>query len=427
MKKFIKAIIFILCIVLPAGLCFTGCSKQKFADAWTYDENYHWHASLDKNSSDVQFKNKHIWSEWVDIANANPEDCKRYKKCEICDYIYYEPVAASEGLNFTLTTYSGSKRCYAVSGIGTCTDANIVIPETYNDLPVKRIKADCFKGLTFIKNVVIPESIINIEENSFKECSSLERVVIGKNVTGVSFSAFSGCTSLKDIVINESNEYYKSIDGNLYSKDGKEMLIYACGKSAESFTVLDTVETIGYGCFKNCNLKSVTISDSVKTIKEYAFQDCTKLESVVLGNNLESIQGYAFIRSAIKSITIPASVTSFGWSCFAECAQLESAVILCNIDKLDDFIFRESGLKTIIIPDSVECIGQATFKECAALESVVIGTNVTSIDYEAFAGITNLTIHYKGSEENWNNITKIDKWNENSSITVDYNYTGTES
>lgn len=428
MKKFIKAIIFVLCIILPAGFCFNGCSEQKFADAWTYDENYHWHASLDENSTEVQFKGEHIMSDWIDNTDANPEDSQRYKKCEICDYKIYESLASSEGLQLEYYNYSDSG--YYVKGIGTCTDTTIRIPEIYNGEPVIMLDSNCFKGETNIKCVVIPDSIIETKTGAFENCTSLERVIVGKNncFDGGSLNGiFSGCTSLKNIVIDESNEYYKSIDGNVYSKNGKAMIYYACGKTEQSFTVLDTVETIEESCFENCKLKSITVSDSVKTINAHAFSDCTQLESIVLGNSVETIEGYAFLRSAIKSITIPASVTSLGWACFRGCANLESVVMLCNVKTLSMSLFYETGLKTIIIPDSVETIDQQCFDGCTALETVVIGTNVTNIGYKAFARITNLIIHYKGSEENWNTITKDSTWNESSTITVDYNYTGTQS
>lgn len=427
MKKFIKVIIFMLCIVIPTGFCFTGCSEQKFADAWTYDENYHWHASLDENSTEVQFKGEHIMSDWVDNVDAELEESQRYKKCEICEYKIYEPLVPSEGLEYVLSTNSPKDNYYLVKSIGTCTDTTIRIPETHDGLPVKELVYNCFKDATSIKCVVIPDSFVNINK-PFENCTSLERVILGKNIRSMYSSfedIFKTCTSLTDIIFDEENPSYKTIDGNVYSKNGKTMHYYPRGKTEQSFTVLDSVEVIADYCFTKCKLKNITISDSVKRIGDYAFSECALLENVDLGNGVENLGGYTFIWSAIKSITIPESVTSFDSSIFSNCANLESVEFLCNVEELSDFMFQNSGLKTIIIPDCFKKIGQQCFNNCTNLKSVVIDTNITDIDYMAFGGITDLTIYFKGSEAEWNNITKDSNWNKNSSIKIEYNYTGT--
>lgn len=161
----------------------------------------------------------------------------------------------SEGLEIT-TNYDRSQS--VVEGIGTCTDTDIVIPSSYKGLPVTGIVGSAFNGCTSLTSVTIPDS-----------------------VTFIWCQAFTDCTSLTSITVDDNNPEYTSIDGNLYNKDGSELIRYAIGKSDTSFAIPDSVTSIGEEAFSGCtSLTSVTIPDSVTIIWETAFLDCTSLASV---------------------------------------------------------------------------------------------------------------------------------------------------
>lgn len=405
-------------MLICAMASFVGCNTAKFADVWSYDEESHWHAPLDETSEEVADQGEHIMSDWIDIPDANPEDSKKYKQCEVCDYKIFQPLIPSEGLEIT----DGSDFGFcSVKGIGTCTDENIIIPETNNGYPVQALSLECFKDETSIKSIVLPDTIQKISYGAFENCTSLERIYLGAGMAEFNPSRFSTCTSLKNFVVSPKHKYYQSIDGNVYSKDGKTMLGYAIGKPDETFTISNNIERIENYCFVGSKLKSVVFSNGVKEIGEHAFENCASLESVALGNNLEKIEDYAFLRAGVKSITIPESVISIGKAAFRE-SQLESINILCEINILESNLFAQSALKSIVIPASVETLDQTCFSGCHGLTSVVMGTNVTKIDWCAFENIPNLTIHYKGTEEQCGAITKEEDWNKNSTIVWDYNY-----
>ena len=100
------------------------------------------------------------------------------------------------------------------------------------------------------------------------------------NVTSIDSSAFYFC-SLVSITVGKNNQSYKSIDGSLYSKDGKTLILYAAGKQETSFTIPDGVEIIGKNAFFECyDLTSVVISNSVISIGDYAFCGCGSLASI---------------------------------------------------------------------------------------------------------------------------------------------------
>lgn len=104
----------------------------------------------------------------------------------------------SKGLAYTLNDDEAS---YSVTGIGTCTDTDIIIPSEYEGLPVTRIDHDAFNKCTSLTSIVIPDSVTSIAWSVFWDCFSLTSVTIPNSVTSIDTQAFYGCTSLKSITI----------------------------------------------------------------------------------------------------------------------------------------------------------------------------------------------------------------------------------
>ena len=88
------------------------------------------------------------------------------------------------------------------------------------------------------------------------------------------------CPKLTDIIVDSENEYYQSIDGHLYRKDGTEFTQYAIGKTDTSYTILDGVTYIAISAFYGSNLVDIVIPDSVTNIDFCAFAYCESLSDV---------------------------------------------------------------------------------------------------------------------------------------------------
>lgn len=203
--------------------------------------------------------------------------------------------------------------------------------------------------------------VTSICDMAFSSCDSLTSVAIPDGVTSIDDRAFSNCSSLTSITVGQNNENYQDIDGNLYSKDGKTLIQYAIGKTATSFTIPDSVTTIGYEAFYYCkSLTSVVIGNSVTSIGPYAFSHCSSLTSVVFGD----------------------SVTSIGDSAFSSCDSLTSVDIGDSVTSIGNYAFYYcSSLTSVVIPDSVTSIGIWAFKDCSSLTSVYFkNQNPISID-----------------------------------------------
>ena len=120
------------------------------------------------------------------------------------DQIQAIPIPPTDGLAYTLNSDNTS---YSVSGIGTATDTNIVIPSTYEGLPVTEISNKAFETRTNITSVVIPDSVTSIGSSAFNACYSLASIDIPNSVTYIGQYAFYNCHSLASIDIPNSVTY----------------------------------------------------------------------------------------------------------------------------------------------------------------------------------------------------------------------------
>ena len=297
----------------------------------------------------------------------------------------------SSGDGYILTSYNGE-------------DTRVVIPSSYNGLPVVEIESYAFQNDAFIEGIYVPDSVtkvgsyafsgcsgltVAVLENgvtsigryAFYYCSGLTSITIPDGVTSIGGSAFSGCSGLKSITIpfvgyGDTNQYsFGYIFGTTSYTGGKEVeqdysystsvttyKTYYIPSSLREVTV--TGGNILYGAFYNCSgLTSVTIGDGVTSIGYEAFRNCTGLTSITIPNSVTSIGDRAFYDcSGLTSVTIGNGVTSIGSDAFAYCSDLTS----------------------VTIPDSVTSIGRYAFRECSGLTSVTIGDGVTSIGSSAF-------------------------------------------
>ncbi|MBQ4269005.1 MAG: leucine-rich repeat domain-containing protein, partial [Clostridia bacterium] len=113
----------------------------------------------------------------------------------------------------------------------------------------------------------IAETTKVIADSAFRECIKLTSLVIPDSVTSIGTEVFAFCSSLVNISVDENNANYKSINGDLYNKDGTTLIQYAIGKSTTSFTIPDGVTSIGDSAFYYCrSLTSVMLGNGVTRI-----------------------------------------------------------------------------------------------------------------------------------------------------------------
>ncbi len=262
-----------------------------------------------------------------------------------------------------------------------------------------------FSNCSTLIDINIPESVTTIVGGAFEECSELKTINISASVTTIGGGAFAGCDQLTNIEVSSDNRIYKSIDGNVYTKDGTKLVQYAVGKTDSSFVVSDDVTEIYYSAFKGCEkLISITLGKKVKTIRNNAFTDCTEIVEVINKSQLNIVAG----SSDYGEVALSAKFVHNGDSKLSKIGDY-SFMTLDGVDYLVGYSGNEKELTLpdsykgrkyqiykyafrynrnitkLIISDNVTSIGNQAFWGCYNLVSVTIGKSVTSIEKSAFS------------------------------------------
>ena len=211
------------------------------------------------------------------------------------------------------------------------------------------------QGCYLLRELVFPEGVISIGDFAVQYCSSLEKVSIPKSVEWIGLDILGACDSLREIVVSEENAYFKSEDGNLFSRDGTRLIKYAVAQKGTSYHIPNGTVVIESYAFKEAkHLTEVVFSDSVEEIGHWAFLSCENLQSIHFGNALKKIDGQAFgYCASLTEIIIPDSVEELSYSVFSNCTKLESAVIGSGVVRMDSEVFSNcDALSNITFRDS---------------------------------------------------------------------------
>ena len=290
---------------------------------------------------------------------------------------------------------------------GNCTSlSNIDIPDG-----VTSIENGVFCGCHSLSNIVIPNSVTSIGDDAFHTCSSLTNIDIPDSVTSIGNNAFMSCSSLEYISLPKSviclngnpfpdwNGELICLSPNFIYEDDvlfnmkKSEIISFRNQNIESYIIPDSVTSIGVCAFSDCtSLSNIVIPNGVASIGDAAFSYCYSLSNIDIPNSVTSIGDRAFLGcESLNSVVIPNSVTSIGDAAFGECYSLSDIVIPDSVTGIgNDVFFQCDSLTSVVIPDSVTSIGDAAFGECYSLTNIAIPDGVTSIGDDAFWGCKSL-------------------------------------
>lgn len=285
------------------------------------------------------------------------------------------------------------------------------------------------KGAVMIPDVVTKNGttyrVIGIGPKAFSQNKHVTSVSVGAGVTSIIPSAFMACPALESITVSEDNEFYSASDGILYDIEGLYLYVYPGGKPDASFTVPQTVKTIGQNAFyDNEHLTSLTVGSNVTAIYSGAFCGLTNLGEITLpfiGTRSDSQDDFGTVfgsgyygsspidsrvwnsvkqkyeYGALKRVTI--SGGELYYNAFSNCSTIEQ-LALANIPveipsrcfsgcaSLQKIIFANHTCEIgeLVLPEGIESVEDRAFSGCTAITSVTLPASLTYIDSSAFSG-----------------------------------------
>ncbi len=357
----------------------------------------------------------------------------------------------SEGLEYSLDEYG-----YTVVGIGNCPDSDIVIPVTYEGVPVYAIGEAAFAGNTTITSIVIPDSVVDIYSYAFAECFNLSTVSFGNSVGVINSYAFANCHTLTNFTLPNS----LSIIG------------YNAFSSCASITSVEIPANVGVldtPIFNGCdNLTTLTVADGntkfysmnnciidietgavvagtvsseiptdpiVSSIAGFAFSG-VNIQYLYIPENITTLGMYSFESSGLVKLVISESVTDIGAGAFAGCDQLLALDVNVNnpvyhsannmiietaaktvifgtdtsaiptdgsVTTIGENAFSYSGLhENVVIPEGITTIEECAFYNCYTMYKLVLPASLETVGAQAFDYCFDLNdVYYMGTPEQW--------------------------
>ena len=224
-----------------------------------------------------------------------------------------------------LQMYLNSEKGYYVVSEYVCDGetTKVEIPAEKNGYPVGEIKSNVFSGNDVITEIVVPTSIVKINESAFAGIKKLAKITlpfIGKTANSDSF--YNETADAEDKAVNVERTFAYLFGTESFKGSIAVSATYGKGES--------DVKTY----YVPVTLKEVTIaSKDVYGIPMYAFYGNTVLEKVNLNDKIDKIGDYAFSGCGLlNDVTVPATVSYIGKNAFYGAAALNEGFVFANGD-----------------------------------------------------------------------------------------------
>ena len=265
-----------------------------------------------------------------------------------------------------------------------------------------------FYGCSKLRQIDLPNSLIEIDGRAFYRCAALESLVIPEGVTtlshrflercvslrSVSFPSswipskdfwdcpyyfFLGCTSLEEISVRKGNQYVRVQSGCLIERATNKLLY-----GTKAAVIPEGITAIAEMAFSESEMESIEIPASITEIASEAFEQCENLSRVTFAPNskLTTLNLSAFYNcTALEYFEIPASVTELTNGGVGR-VSVQAVVIAednetfvkdggCIIEKQTG-VLRYGG-KDAVIPEYVTAIADNAFSvEGLTAETIII-------------------------------------------------------
>ncbi|MCM1441110.1 MAG: leucine-rich repeat domain-containing protein [Roseburia sp.] len=304
----------------------------------------------------------------------------RDNDCSVCDYDAGGTKGLTYQLNATGTEYS------LIRGKNL---KDIIIPETYNELPVTAINGE-----------------------AFAECNSIESIVLP--FVGTSRGAVTGRASLFGSIFGATLNSSDTLQfwSKQYFDNGTKDYTY-CKIPASLKTVTITKGGLYFGAFSNCNnIENIILGERVFVVEQYVFYGCSSLKNIEMRYVVGNLSNQAFGTYTTQPFGYAFGTRQFSGSISTKqlnntyyIPQSLEGICITSGELPQQAFLGFSNLKSVSIENTVTTIGSRAFENCTSLSKLQIGVGILSVGNGAFASCTALTDVYISDIGAWCGIT----------------------
>ncbi len=377
-----------------------------------------------KNSNSIQ---EVVIPESITTLGANSfGSCAKLRKVYLPHHLSPQFADAFNGTKNITLTLTGSG--VFSSGIYGSNVSHLIIGGNISEVGRNAVTSLLITRLTFGDSVEV------IHREAVSLAYYLTDINIGRGVRQIEEGAFVYLPALLRISLDQNNHTMQLVDGVLYNEDCTTLLLYPAARGESSYTVLESVKTIGLWAFEEVKyLQTIILSPGLEVISERAFANakklttihlpasvhtignsafssceslfsinlehvafigdeafryCIKLQKVTFGPQLSEISSGAFINCiSLTSVEIPANIKNISSFAFADCASLQSVTLVEGLLTIDNSAFSDNvRLSAIYLPGTLLSLGKDAFSNCLALSLISVSTGQINGYNEAFTG-----------------------------------------
>ena len=252
---------------------------------------------------------------------------------------------------------------------------------------IREIGASAFQGCTVLGEALLPESLEKLGNSAFQSCTGLKKVSFGAGLKEIGESAFRGCTSL---------------GGTLELPEGLEKLggyaFYECRSLTGELRIPAGVKRIESSTFYYCTgMESLVLPEGLTDIGSEAFYQCMGLGggTLELPESLERIGSSAFegCRGITGELEIPGKIKEIPYDAFRSMEKVESLIVGEGVDSIYTYdmshaFYNWKGVKTITfrgsVPPKPSSSSYSIFEYMPSLEKIYVPENALAAYQSAY-------------------------------------------
>lgn len=203
-----------------------------------------------------------------------------------------------------------------------------------------------------VGSVSVAAGTTAIADSAYYKSIEMTSLSIPASVKTIGRHAIDHCFKLASVDVANDNPNFKTVDGVVFSKDGKTLVLCPPGKTGE-YVIPKEVSAIAPAAFSSCKkLTSIVLPEGLEEIPAEAFQGCWGLEKVNLPQGLKKIGRRAFDGTIIQKMNMPTSMQRIDDEAFVNTSLVEVNLRVSEPFELGNDVFSEIEVTRLNVPSS---------------------------------------------------------------------------